>query len=306
MSGRSSCPECGTNLRIRDRSYVGRRVSCPECKTGLLILEGNEQGEYVIRRLTPDELGSPDHPGRGKTKVIQDKIFVPAASTQTFFQRVMSSPLTAAWLLAIAVSVLVAVLALAPRHRFTASRALPSPAETEEVPDTTPNDAELQPEHEPPSVADPTQPVPETPPASNPPPVPGAPAIVVSALEPANLDAPLSFGPIAVPSHVVPEDENPSLPPPPPKVDVEGKLTQKLLLYKQSKPVSRRDLIEALEEHLGAPIFYEDDDLGTDNLSKTMTFELENTTVGGVIKTVADSAGWKMEIETTGLRLRRK
>jgi len=299
MSGRSSCPECGTNLRIRDRSFVGRRVSCPECKTGLRIVKASDQGEYVIRRLTPDELASQELV-RGGKKAPQDKIFVPATSTHSYFQRIFYSPLTAAWLLAAAISVLVAVLALGPKHRFAPAR---NSAVTEEI-EPTPGaaDGETDNLQEP---VDPTSPSAPEPPLETNPPAIVEQIVVVSALEPANLNAPLPHAPVEIPSHIIPEDEGPALPPAPLKVDVEGKLSQKLLLYKQSKPVSRRDLIEALQEHLGAPIFFDDDDLGSESLSKTMTFELENTTVGGVLKTIADSAGWKIEIETTGLRLRR-
>ena len=300
MSGRSSCPECGTNLRIRDRSFVGRRVSCPECKTGLRVVKANDQGEYVIRRLTPDELASQELV-RGGKKAPQDKIFVPAASTHSFLHRVMYSPLTAAWLLAIAISILVAVLALAPKHRFAPGRNSIPVEETKSTPGAADGETEEVQETVEPNAPSVSEPPPET----SPPPIMEQ-NVAVSALEPVNCNDPLPHAPAEIPSHVIPEDEGPTLPPAPPKVDVEGKLSQKLLLYKQSKPVSRRDLIEALQEHLGAPIFYDDDNLGSESLSKTMTFELENTTVGGVLKTIADSAGWTMEIETTGLRLKRE
>ena len=54
------------------------------------------------------------------------------------------------------------------------------------------------------------------------------------------------------------------------------------------------------------PIRYDNEDLGNVDLEKTVTFELENTTIGGVINSVADAAGWEMIVEATGLRLKRK
>ncbi|HEY0984738.1 hypothetical protein [Schlesneria sp.] len=299
MSGRSSCPECGTTLRIRDRSFIGRRVNCPECKTALRITETSGDGQYGIRRLTPDELASHEHARRSR-KSPQDKIYVAKAPTSTTFQRLISSPLTAAWLLAIAISVFVAVLALRPKHRLVPAPP-PSPIDVTGMPtETLPEniDTDQQPSPAPVGASDPALPVAVAPsPVANP-------DVVANALEPFNRDAPLPPHLAQAPTDIIPEDEGSTFPPPPPKVDVEGKLTQRLLLYKQSKPVSRRDLLEALQEHLGAPILYDDDDLGRDRLSKTMTFELENTTVGGVLQTITDSAGWTIQIEATGLRLR--
>ena len=120
-----------------------------------------------------------------------------------------------------------------------------------------------------------------------------------------NVDGPLPWSPN--PNGIDIVSEPPALPrPPPAKIDVEGKLRQKLVSYKQTKPVSRRELIEAMQEHVGAPIRYDNDELGAVNLDKPVTFELANTTVGGVIKTIADAAGWEINIEATGLRLSRK
>jgi len=125
----------------------------------------------------------------------------------------------------------------------------------------------------------------------------------ISALEPANLDAPL---PWPVRSALNDVTVGPAVTRLPVTVDVDRKLTQRILSYKQHEPVSRRILMEALQEQLGAAIRYDNEDLGTAELETTVTFELENTTVGGVIKSVADAAGWEMIVEAPGLRLKRK
>jgi len=58
-----------------------------------------------------------------------------------------------------------------------------------------------------------------------------------------------------------------------------------------------------MEEHLGVPIFYDRDELGSERLDQTITFELENTTLGGVIRKIAESTGWQIQVEEKGLRL---
>ena len=111
MSGRSSCPECGTILRIRDRTFVGRRVNCPECKTGMRITTEDAQGDFVARRLTPDELASSNQRFQDEAKRRADKILLPTPQRRSLWGRLLDSPLTVAWLLAIGVAVFVAVLA---------------------------------------------------------------------------------------------------------------------------------------------------------------------------------------------------
>jgi hypothetical protein len=128
-------------------------------------------------------------------------------------------------------------------------------------------------------------------------------AITISALEPANTLGPLPWPPVSVlakPEHTVPK------PPEPPKVDVRKQMEFPLTNYKQSKPISRRELLGTLQEILHAPIHYDTDELSAVGLDSTVTFDLENTTVGKVIKTVADGANWEMTIEDTGLRLTKK
>ena len=129
--------------------------------------------------------------------------------------------------------------------------------------------------------------------------------IPVSAVDPANVTEthPESGGDVTVDAMPELASEIPVLSI---KRDVKTKLAQKLTSYKQTKPVSRRDLIEALQEQLDAPILYDNDDLGTEDLDKTIKFELEKTTVGEVIQKVADLAGWDVHIEESGLRLTRK
>jgi len=300
MPGSCSCPHCGTILRIRDRTFVGRRVSCPECKTALRISNQNEHGDFVARKLTPDELAASDHSGRGKSAP-PDKILVPTPRARSFIGKLIDSPLTAAWLLAVAISALVAVLVLAPKHRFAAR---PSPAvngkdvSIETLKDKIPENLQAV---EP--ILDTTVVVQTSGTSTESDQV----TISVSALEPANIDGPLLSLPVINSPEIKQEQPAVVLPPPPPRKDVKKNMVFEFEEYKQTKPISRRDLIETLREHLDAPIEYDKDELGADELDKKITFEFDKKiSLGDVIKAVTEPAGWQIEIEPTGLRIRRR
>lgn len=292
MTGRSSCPECGTILRIRDRTFVGRRVNCPECKTALRIETAYEDGSYLTRKLAKSELvysPTPIPSNGGKP----DKIAVPAP-VRSFVSKWINSPLTAAWLLAIAVIALIAVLTLSPKIRRAPARPSPAPVESPHSTEPKPTpDIATQDDGQ--AVARPDE-VSLVRPADD-----GT--ITISALEPANTVGPLPWPPVSVLANHEPKIPKP---PEPPKVDVRKQMEFPLTNYKQSKPISRRELLGTLQEILHAPIHYDTDELSAVGLDSTVTFDLENTTVGNVIKTVADGANWEMTIEDSGIRLTKK
>ena len=300
MPGRCSCPDCGTILRIRDRSFAGRRVNCPECKTALRISNQNEHGDFVARKLTPDELATSDHNGRNKNSP-PDKILVPTPLTRSFIGKLIDSPLTAAWLLAVAISALVAVLVLAPKHRFAAR---PAPTingkdvAVEPPGDKAPEELQaVEPEAAP--LIDIRTPGTKT--------ERNQVTISVSALEPANIDGPLPSLPVVISPEIKQEQPAVDLPPRPPQKDVKKNMVFEFEEYKQMKPISRRELIATLREHLDAPIEYDNDDLGADELDKKVTFEFDKKiSLGDLIKAVTEPAGWRIEIEPAGLRIRRK
>lgn len=256
----------------------------------------------IARRLTPDELAGKDQPAPSADKTPTGKILVTERERRTVLSRILASPLTAAWLLAIAISVLVAVLALAPKYRF-APKPIPTSPVGEDDADV-PSTAEVQPTLPESAVSDELDPGSQLPfgeetlkvieeMTDGAPGMPEEMPVVEESKEDANPQ------PQETPAE-------PAVPPPPPKIDIQSKLSQKLISYKQIKKVSRRDLIEAFQEHLGAPIHYEVDDLGVTNLDQPVAFELENTTLEEVIRTVAHAAGWEVHVEEAGLRLSRK
>jgi hypothetical protein len=209
-----------------------------------------------------------------------------AAATKSSIGRLIYSPLTAAWLLAIAASTLIAVLTLGPKFRFAPARSNQIPAQLEITPES-PNPK--------PDESDVVASKPEDPPVQVVPPTVEAEFITVSALEPANMSGPLPWPPPAV---VKEEPVKPVV-----KIDIPAKMAQKIYRYYQPK-VRRRELLDVLEEQLGAPIRYDEDELGTGSLDETVIIDLSNTTIGDVIKTVADAADWELVIEDTGIRLK--
>lgn len=295
MTGRSTCPECSTILRIRDQSFIGRRVNCPECNTVLRVESPDRDGNFALRRLTVDELKAA-RKKREQTTTPQQLVDDATPVKKKSLSLLLNSKATVACLLLVGLVALVAVVSFKSSSRTVASRPVKTSTDVTN-----------------PVVSDPVNSPNETPVASDIPPSPAPPETVrpnetpieltlveeippVSAVEPQNYDQPYPWE--AEPASTTTISSAPA------KVDVEGKLSLKILSYKQPK-VARKDLIEALEEQLGAPIRYDKDELGQEGLDEKISFDLQNTTIGGVIEKVAQTAGWQMRIEDTGLRLSR-
>lgn len=289
--GQCSCPDCGTILRIRDRSFIGREVECPDCHTKLVI-NLNDERELVA-----------EHPKVEKPKQ-KPKVEIPIVkktgpTLATRLANLLHSPLVLAWALGIGITAFIAIMMLRPNVRFRkpssdpmAQKPLPveNPQPSETKTDATP----LGPDTDPVVVREPTNP-PETP--------------APTETSPANttaMDDPLVEKPIT--PIVEPEPAPESKPNPAPvvvKLDLEAMLGQRLKSFETpARLKSRREILELLEELLGAPIRYSAEELGEKNLDRPITIDLENTTVGGVLKVVLDSAGWEYIVEEKGLRIR--
>ena len=291
MSGRVSCPECGTILRVRDRSFVGRKVNCPECQTGLRVELVEREGSLTVRRLADAESESSKR-GSADQKKIRSDSKTSTVPTRSAIGRMMNSRLTVACLLTLGAISFFAVLMFNPRIRVNAIRPSPIPRESDSI-----VTAEDQPKPVIQHAIEQIEPQPsvEVPNHDNDP---------VSVVEPdednrKTLDS--------SPSDPSDEKETPSeaevpIRRLPEKIDVEGKMAQKIVAYKQPA-VSRRDLIEALQEQLGVPIRFDRDELGPEKLDEKVAFELENTTIGDILRFVAERAGWQVVIEDTGIRL---
>lgn len=293
MTGRSTCPECSTILRIRDQSFIGRRVNCPECNTVLKVEQPDREGNFAVRRLSPDEANA----ARKKRKVpTEGQIAVDQPTKSSSVQKILNSKVTVACLLLVGIISLVAVVSMKSQSRPLATRGTksssvavtPDPAPPVETPTGTPDRVDVPPS---PSdsavVAQVEKPIQLTEVEDVQP---------LSAIAPENYDQPYPWEAEPVAAAMVP--------PAPVKIDVEGKLSLKIVSYKQPK-VARQELLDALEEQLGAPIRYDKDDLGKDGLEEKISFDLQNTTIGGVIQQVAQTAGWQVQIEDTGVRLLR-
>lgn len=359
--GQCACPECGTALRVRDRSFVGREIPCPDCQTTILITLTNSgdvvaapaassssktvnrgasvsTATNVTAPATVKNSGHttgghplrPDSSGRvtlGERK--RHEGFPPAADIsetpssrspwKVWLANVASSPLTLAWLLAISLIAFLLIVALRPSVRFQPVRQQPmsEAASNAESPSSDPDksldsdkrNGTTDPIDQPPppdlsesgpnvafgatpaSAIAPENVVPPSPPDSN-----------HVAVANGNGGEPV-IGQQANKTDVVPKEPAPT---PVPKVDIGAALAQRIVSFKQSKPVPRRDVIELLEEMIGVPVRFDVGDLGKDRLDQSITLELENTTIEGVLRAVADAAQWQFSTEKDCIRLSRK
>lgn len=289
--GHCSCPECGTTLRIRDRSFVGRQIECPDCQAKLLISVDAERNVIAERVRQPDV-----------KKPVTPPVVAPAVKAGTAVGRklggLLRSPLAIAWALGIGMTAFVAIILLRPNVRLRPAAekpAVPVAANESIKPPAPP----AQDETVEPIAEEPITP-PETATVVTPP------AVVKAGPE-------SDTRPEEVPSAVNPASAKPIAPavalptaPVPVKIQVEELFKQPIKAFSTGKPLSREELIEVVEEMLGAPIRYDREKLGAKDLDRTVSITLEGTTVGGVLKALLDSAGWDYVIEDDGIRLKQR
>ena len=131
--------------------------------------------------------------------------------------------------------------------------------------------------------------------------VPGDPAPPVALSEPAE--------PGDLPPAGIPEETEPVVMTEPlPAIDFDLALNQPLERFRQDRAVPRRELLDLLEEMLGAPIRYDVESLGTaaDALDQIVSVDLQDVTVGDVLNKVLEKSDLSYEREKRSLRLRRK
>ncbi len=327
--GHCSCPDCGTTLRIRDRSFVGRTVPCPECRTALVIELDSDQ--HVVARKPVVDKAAIAKAAITKTaaltkasssgiSVVSDSDLATTNSRRTpsrwseSLRRVSNSPLAMAWALAIAMTALVFVAMTRPSVRFRPPSQVP-PGQSS--PSESTNDPPLVPEESRPRQTNPEGDPNGNAPVETPSPSELFPSIAADATRPANAPE-LTFTPLSEttdngnsghkPLVVVPSANRVQpVAAPPPKIDFDAALQLRFVMFEQPVPASRRALIESLEEMLGAPIRYRVEDLGEQNLDKLVTVrKLENTTLRVILKAVLDPAGWEFVTTDTELRIQLK
>lgn len=289
--GQCPCPACGTTLRVRDRSFVGRQIECPDCRAKL-VLKLNDDREFEAEFFKPEI----DRPA-SRTSASREKSKPTTGNTRSFADT-LHSPLVVAWALGIGLTAFVAIMLLRPAVRFRPPSTESAQPVAETVPDIeAPKPSEKSatdsvtqpPDPMPPSIVEKPQ-VPEVPPtpAEVTPPVPAAdtekPATVVTT-------------PPETPKPVVPA---------PPKVNLEEVLKQRLSGFVTSsrKPTRRLDVIEQLDELTGHRIKFDRQELGEKKLMQTVSISVEVTTVGALLKLVLEPAGWEYVIEDDYLRLK--
>lgn len=294
--GHCSCPECGTTLRIRDRSFVGRQVDCPECQAKLVISQDAERNLIAERPREP-EVKKPAAPKKLVAPVVQA-----SSSVGRKFGDLVRSPLVIAWALGIGITSFVAIMMLRPAVRFRPPGDKPSPESVAKqndppspVKEQNVKPLEVTPEGTSTTDANPTIPTQDSV-ADTRPQADVKPAEVPSAVDVANAN-PAATEKVTTPPPPIP------VPARPVKIQVEDLFKQPIKGFATSTPKSRKELIELVEEMLGAPIRYNREELG-DGLNRTMSISLESTTVGGILKVILDSAGWDYVVEDDGIRLK--
>ena len=309
--GHCSCPDCGTTLRIRDRSFVGRVVPCPECHTALLIELDHNQ--HVAARKPPlDKSAAALRTSSTSIPVLPTVVVETSSPRRTFGRwrtalgRISRSPLAMAWALALAMTALVVVAMTRPAVRF---RSGPQIQPSRTIPPETSSDDPSKPDAAS-TDSPPPDSVPHISPTTESPLQIELPLAAADALHPANAPALSPESTTAIvspPVAVAPPNPVPAAVIATPKIDFELLLNQRFTSFEQAVPVSRRALLEFLEELLGGPIQFNADELGEQNLNKLVTVrKLENTTVSKILKTVLDPAGWDFVTDDVTLHIRLK
>ena len=93
-------------------------------------------------------------------------------------------------------------------------------------------------------------------------------------------------------------------PEPEPKVDVKAVLSQKIVSFRQSKPVAFATLLMQVEEMAGVKIRHPKDGLKPEILQKEVSVSLSNTTVGAILTALVERVGLVYEAQDTGILLR--
>lgn len=289
---RCICPRCGTTLRVKDRTYLNRPVPCPSCRIPL-ILQLTEADQLEAVQAEDQEPGP-------RTKKPPDQLAIKAPPT--FARRLrgwFTNVTVASWIATLSVAGMMGTVAFWPKRHPQRRPAATSETVASEVRgasalDTSPDrddpevsaaqvdmvDNAIEPEIEtrPEPVADAE---PEWPPAD------------------AALAAAVTDNVRPIPVAIAPE--------PLPPVDFEAALSQPLSAFRQIQAIPRQELLDLLEELLGAPIRYDPLDLGdaAKQLEQKISFELQDITVGDVLDKVLDKTEISYDRERDGLRLRK-
>lgn len=277
---RCVCPQCGTTLRVKDRAYFNRPVPCPDCRTLVVIVPvGDDKLEVQLADVPVEESRKPATPAFPAT--------VARAPSWT------PNVIVVSWLAAFVVAAMIAGAALWPRSsRRTA-------VVDQSVEPKIPQDkiAKVEPEPKPAPSVD-KDPVPAVDVLAD---VPIEPLLALEP-EPIELDfPPADAALVARADGVLPPAAQPVR-----EIDLEAALAQPLLEFRQDRSIPRRELLELLEEFLGAPIRYDAEELGdaAKSLEQLVSFTLERITVGDVLAKVLEGTGLTPHREPDGLRLK--
>ncbi|MFM9962936.1 MAG: hypothetical protein ACKV2Q_17145 [Planctomycetaceae bacterium] len=321
------CPSCQAPLRLENRAlFVGRTFDCPDCGESLLIEADGSTGVIAKRSRPSDRRASQgsDRPSaipsvtRRGSSVASSKVSdrgVDLQAPSSVWVRLSGRPVLLGWIVAALFASVLLVVVNSGRDRRLPNENAPvvadiKPAEkkvdesksSEESPPDSANpnsklaiDSDPQPSK--PSNAAANNDAPQLQDNSQPPPADVgndlSPGNKLSA-EPAPVENPAAIEPlpVAVPPPPEPAAESFVLTP----EAIAAKLGQKIASFHQPKAVPFVKLLDTVEELAGVPIVWDLDRVTDEQLQKSVTLRLKETTVGEILDTLLKQVGLERRI----------
>lgn len=306
------CPSCQAPLRLENRAlFVGRLFDCPDCGDSLLIENDGGTGVKAKRSQLPTQCvreatqtsatdSTPSRRVRLETVSKVSDRGVDLQSPMSMWDRLSRRPALLGWIVAALFAIVLLVVVSPGRKRKVPETDTPAVGENK-----VPKAASQKPsEQNLPTAVDPNlttskkddQPVDVE--ATGVIEKPDPPAPDVAKDLPRDGKLPEEAPPTEKPATEAPQPV--AVPPPPEPAPVstvlsaetiEAKLRQKITSFEQMKPVAFVKLLDTIEELAGVPIVWDLDRVTDEQLQKTVTIRLKETTVGEILDTLLKQVG---------------
>lgn len=127
-------------------------------------------------------------------------------------------------------------------------------------------------------------------------------SIAVAELPPLQVQIPIAEAELPDTAVERPAAANPKKP----VIDIASRLRQPIVRFEQSRAVPLKELLLVVEEMVGVPVGFDPDspDAKADSLERTVSLRLQNTTVGGLLQSLAEKGGLSYEIQDDAIRLK--
>jgi len=319
-----ACPWCSTPLRVKDRALVGRVFHCPDCRASIQVVDAGTEGLSIRRAglaATEEASTKVRAPSRetkaarrpqaespsGKDREIAARFHAgkrqwsSIAAKGVHWVGMLRDPLVLSWTVA-GVFTLVMLFVIKPwgRGAPAVSKVTLSSPDTSIVEQSKPP---VPADNMPPPVGAVLLP-PEN--VETEPIVP--PLVEERERRPAVVAARPQLPVVAMQPVSIELEASPGTSTKPPEVDVAALLEQPIRRYELTKAVPLSDLLPELKELAAVPIHA---DVAAnpglaDHLARRVSLQLDDTTVGEILRAFAEQAGLDLEIQPDGVHLRVK